>query len=40
MNKSRMQMCIRDSLDIAATAKTPDGATGAMIRSIVELLKP
>ena len=26
-------------LDIAATAKTPDGATGAMIRSIVELLK-
>ncbi len=27
-------------LDIAATAKTPDGATGAMIRSIVELLKP
>ena len=27
-------------LDIAATAKTPGGATGAMIRSIVELLKP
>ena len=26
-------------LEIAATAKTPDGATGAMIRSIVELLK-